>query len=342
MTVPHDDLQRLARFCSEFIDAFTVAVFVPQPPSILDSSSPTPAENRFATQVAKRSPTHLKPEPPQRRGFIDLAGVYSYSASLIPDARLPLGHGLFGWVAANARAVHVAPFELDSSTLGLYAEREPIRALIAAPILIKDATGEHTGVIAADTVKSTAFSKHQIRFLEEVALEIGRLLYWSGAARESVPSTGTFEVFQERAAELVTAIGRESIDLLRISVSNSRELEQSLGCRGSLQLLDQLLRLIQQTLPPHFPVVRLPGGDILALVDNMMTSFFEGKIRTVVDRVGQGPVPPRVEIIVGEASRCRQRNFDLDELCRLAVPISMTVPDRIAANGPITRKVERV
>jgi hypothetical protein len=48
-----------------------------------------------------------------------------------------------------------------------------------------------------------------------------------------------------------------------------------------IQLADQFIRLTQQALPPHFPVVRIPNGDTLVAVDSMMSSFFQNKIQTL-------------------------------------------------------------
>ena len=46
-----------------------------------------------------------------------------------------------------------------------------------------------------------------------------------------------------------------------------------------------MYRLIQQALPPQYPTLQLPNGDVVILLDNMTTAFYENKIRAIATHV---------------------------------------------------------
>jgi hypothetical protein len=71
----------------------------------------------------------------------------------------------------------------------------------------------------------------------------------------------------------------DSVEILRISIENLSQLETRLGTTWAIEAAEQFVRLIQQALPPHFPITRMPNGDVLVALDNMMSSFFQQKFR---------------------------------------------------------------
>jgi len=284
------DLQRLARFGANISDAHSCFIFLPA--ELLTTLTCTPKLNEGADSST-----------------LVLAGYHSLSSSVIVDCRLPRGAGLIGWVAKHNRSIHVSPFELDSRTLGIYSSDQQLKSFVGVPVALDHGrTTACAGVIACDSKKSFAFSKLQIKLLEDLAAEISNtvqllLLYgWQGQVDVA------WQTFLRRAEELALALGNTAVEILRIRLANFEALESSLGTSAALALAEQLFRLLQQALPPHFPLVRLISGDIIICLDNMMTSFYENKIRALCERIGMPDRNPVLEFIK-TPSRNRKRKI---------------------------------
>lgn len=270
------DLHRLSRFGANLSDAHSCFVFLPAETLATLTCSQLPADNE------------------ERRSLV-LAGHHSLSSDVIADCRLPRGSGLIGWVSKHARSIHVSPFELDSRTLGIYSRDQQLKSFVGIPIQLDQLPPSRSigsGVVACDSKKSFAFSKLHIKLLEDLAAEIANttqlLMVYSWQGQIDI----AWQTFIRRAEELSAALGFQSIQILRLKLTNFSQLERILGTAACLALNEQLFRLIQQALPPHLPVVRLVNGDIILCIDNMMTSFYENKIRALCERVsGAGPKP---------------------------------------------------
>ena len=72
------------------------------------------------------------------------------------------------------------------------------------------------------------------------------------------------------------------------------------------------MRLAQQALPPHFPLVRVPNGDILVALDNMMSSFFQHKLRTLASHLSTEAKPFAVSVLSFPARSGRGQGMDID------------------------------
>jgi hypothetical protein len=176
---------------------------------------------------------------------------------------------------------------MDSSTLGIYSDSEEIRGLLAVPIAVTNESGENQksiGVLVCDSKQAVSFSKQQIKQVEEIAQLISRVIFWSIVRHETAGAEMTWQSFTYRAGQLADAIGAESVEVLRLGIQNFAQLEAAIGISAAVQHSDQFMRLIQQALPPHFPVIRLPNGEILIALDNMMSGFFQQKIRSLAAR----------------------------------------------------------
>ena len=88
--------------------------------------------------------------------------------------------------------------------------------------------------------------------------------------------------------QLREAIGTSSLEVLRIRLANAEQLEQKIGTEACINLIEQCLRLIEQSLPPHFPALKHPSGDIIIILDNMMSSFYENKITAICSHISGG------------------------------------------------------
>lgn len=270
------DLTRLARFGANIVDAHSC--FILAPSAVL---------NQFADTVRLGS---AGVAGSYRADVLEVGGYHSLSNDIVPGAMIPREGGLIGWVAKHARAIHVSPFEHDSRTLGVYAHDQHLKSFIGIPICFASNSEKAalTGVIACDSKKAFAFSKLQGKLLEEFALEVTRLVNLSLEQTRSAGQEHSWDVFIERSHQLADALGMNSIEVLRLRAKNYDDIEREVGSAHAIEVAQQVERLIQQALPPHFPLLKLPNGDLIITLDNMMTSFYETKIGAVCKHVSSG------------------------------------------------------
>jgi len=336
-----EDLKKLAKLAANVSEAHTCTIFLPT--GLLTAShhqrshentSLALAEHGVLTSItapANQSDTiELKKVfqlgPDVAVGSIEMVANHSASSHLVRDCRIQVGNGLIGWVAENARSIHVAPFDMDSSVLGIYTETEPLKSLVAVPIPMPTENPNvrtFSGVLMCDSRKSFSFTKPQVKHLEELATLISRLLYWTIFKKEATSTESSWDSFLTKANQLSEVIGHDSIELVRISVDSFPDIETAHGVSHAVQQSEQFIRLIQQALPPHFPLVRLPNGDILVALDNMMTTFFQNKIRTLANHLNEQVNPFVIRIQNFSAKACRVRGFDIDAILR-SMPASTT------------------
>jgi len=312
------DLCRLARFGANIADAHSCFIFLPRELLVAESSG--------ASAVSGPSDS------------LALGGFHSFSPDVFKDCSLPRGSGLIGWVAKHNRSIHVSPFERDSRTLGVYSVDQQLKSFIGIPIRLHGvaASGDQppVGVVACDSKKAFAFSKVQGKLLEDLSAEIAREVELVERSAAGGSAVVPWEIFFAQSEQLAQALGPNAVEVLRVRPTNFGVLERSLGTGQAMQLVEQTIRLVQQALPPHFPFVRLPNGELLLVVDNMMTSFYEGKIRAICGHVGVGQrqkVCPEFEFVRSSARRKRGEPFSLASL--IAETGAAAVPVESVAGG---------
>ncbi len=326
-----EDLKKLAKLAANVSEAHSCVIFLP---TGLLTSTPTtrpiePRPSTAASQYAKSEQLGnsdtielskiFQLAPTLSIGSIEMVAAQSLSTSLVRDCRVQVGNGLLGWVAENARSIHVAPFDMDSTVLGIYTEAEPIKSLAAVPIPIPAENANdrsHCGVLMCDSRKSFSFTKVQIKHLEEIATLVSRLLFWTVFKKEATSTESSWDSFITKTTQLADAIGQDSIDLVRVHTDTFSELEAKHGISVAVQQSEQFIRLIQQALPPHFPIVRCPNGDILISLDNMMTAFFQNKIRTLANHINDHANPFSISLQHFSARASRGRALDIDAILR--------------------------
>jgi hypothetical protein len=319
-----EDLKRLTRLAANVADAHTCALFLPT--GLLTTSSPllTPISNQttgspITTVTSGTIELRRVVESPVgvKLRSIELVAAHSLAPTLARDCRIQVGSGLLGWVAEHGRPIHIAPFDADSSTLGIYADSEQLKSLAALPVPMpteyRDAQQCH-GVLMCDSKRPFSFSKTQVKLLEDVTTEISRVLFWALFKREGTSLESSWENFTSRAEGLASAIGNDSVEFLRIAIETFADMERDIGVSGAVRRSDQFFRLVQQALPPHFPVTRLPQGDILIALDNMMSAFFQNKIQTLVKHLGDEQKGFGVSITVFATKGGRARSLDIDSI----------------------------
>jgi hypothetical protein len=310
------DLTRLARFGANIVDAHSC--FILAPAAVL---------NQFAETVRLGS-TNVATS--YRADLLEIGGFHSLSNAVVPGALIPSETGLIGWVSKHARAIHVSPFEHDSRTLGVYSADQNLKSFIGIPVQFSGGSGSDeglTGVIACDSKKAFAFSKLQGKLLEEFSLEVSRIVNLSlEQARGSAPEI-SWDSFIERAHQLSEALGLNSIEVLRLSPNNYPEVERGIGSAAAIDMSNQVERLIQQALPPHFPLLKLPNGDLIIIVDNMMTSFYETKINAVCNHVASNRLRLQFDVAKKSWKDKNNRNQSLEAMiadtAALAKPLEL-------------------
>ncbi len=292
------EFARLARFGANILDAHSCFIFLPR--GLVDVLDRHAALDSGSKLSAAESMEELA-----------LVGAHSLSQKCIPDCIIHAENGLVGWVARHGHPIHVSPFEHDSRTLGTYSEDQQLKSFIAVPLAIPlladgstliggssmppagfplggNSRGVLSGVLAADSKKAFAFSKLQGKLLEELSEQASSLIVVAVSAIQAQQETVSLETFFDKADRYVAALGVDSVEALRISPINLSALERSLGLAKVDAMMTQLYRLFEQSLPPQTPVYISPSGDLLCLVDNMMSSYFEGKAQALAEHVSGG------------------------------------------------------
>jgi hypothetical protein len=116
---------------------------------------------------------------------------------------------------------------------------------------------------------------------------------------------------------MMEGLGAGSVDVLRLRPKNFGAIESNAGTLTAVGLLHQIHRLVEQALPPHSPAFALPNGDLLLIVDNMMTAFFQNKIQALCEHVKIADRSLELEFIRSDnRGRQRAKTIDLESLIK--------------------------
>lgn len=312
-----EDLRELARLAAAVTEAHTCAVFLP---SEFIQSSHLGARSTLSKRPEPASDTItlkqvLEPGIDPKRGSIDLVAIHSYS-KLARDCRIQVGSGLLGWVADQGRPIHLAPFDVTRTSIGIYVDPEPIKSLVAVPIFLTESSQagapEVCGVLMCDSLNPEGFKNAHVKILEQLAGHTARFLAVAQAASQVAPLETAWDLFKEKVLALGEAIGSASVELSRIRIASFGDLEHMSGMSTAVQLTEQFVRLAQQALPPHFPLIKLPNGEVLIALDNMMSAFFQQKLQTLADHLSSSRKPFSITCESFGAKLDSQGRCDLD------------------------------
>lgn len=260
------DLCRLAQFGANITDAYSCFIFLPN------------------------SVFCFPPNDNEHPICLDLWGYHSLSQEIVDPCRLLYGVGIVGWVAKHRQPIHVSPFEHDSRTLGMYSGEQHLKSFIGVPVKLPTSSSgdEVAGTLCCDSKKAYAFSKLQVKWLQDLACEVSCLLALRLESEAAEEGDCSWNRFLARGKEVLAALEPGSGGVLRAAPVNYAELEREIGSGGAAELCNQVFRLIKQALPPHLPVCRLPNGDLVMVVDNMMCSFYQNRIAAICARLSRG------------------------------------------------------
>ncbi|MCB0355312.1 MAG: GAF domain-containing protein [Bdellovibrionales bacterium] len=212
-------LCRLSRLGANIADAHSCFVFLPA--WMLDPSS-------------------------RLRGSDDLilGGFHSLSRQVISDCRLSQNTGLVGWAAKHGRSIHVSPFERDSRTLGMYSHDQGLKSFIAVPFSLASQSQPNAllsktyGVIACDSCKSYAFSKTQMKILEDFACEVGQTALLHLHQTSGRTFCQSWNIFLQMSERLSEEVGIGSLEILRLRLPDFGMFEHIVGVKGMCCLSD--------------------------------------------------------------------------------------------------------
>lgn len=293
------DLCRLARFGANLSDAHSCFIFLPSQTFEQSSSLPGGRKNLNAD-------------------LLEIGGFHSLSSDILQRSRIEIGTGLIGWVAKHQRSIHVSPFQRDSRTLGFYSCDQQLKSFIGIPLPMYSSDSAEQpdcwGVICCDSKKSYAFSKLQGKLLEDFALEVSHNIKLNLHKRQLAPQGESWADFLKSTISLAESLGRESLEIMRVRLTNFERLEEQLGTPECIKLIAQLYRLIKQALPPQFPQWVLPNGDMLVALDAMTCSFYENRFRAICSHVSPEPAQPHFQFIRRSFADKRYRSASIDKL----------------------------
>lgn len=352
-TVLTHELCRLARFGANLADAHSCLIFLPVGFAALGSARSEPANSSSSssrgsrggegpelgsqiggsrgayerTSLSQAESTVRQTSEPLARTLdgaktvtsevLELMGFHSLSNDILRHAHLPADGGLIGWVARHRRSIHVSPFEHDSRTLGVYHESHELKSFIGVPVIVSVDGQGFTGVICCDSKKSFAFSKLQGKLLEDLAAQISATVGFALRSARGQNQEFQWGTFSRRAEQLREVLGQGAVEAIRIRITNYQQLEEQGGITVAAEMRAQFLRLLLQTLPPHFPVMLHSGGDIVLAVDNMMTSVFEAKARALAKHMASASrdsTMGALELLFTRASRRGKEKSDAGAL----------------------------
>ncbi len=311
------DLHRLAGFGLNITDAHSCFIFVP--PQILSTDFEPPAVE--LRDVSYRSGKHPASEQNQ---LLEIAGVSTLSQDVIDHCKIFLDSGLIGWVAKHGKSIHVSPFEHDSRTLGVYSADQQLKSFLGIPVPLSepDISGKSalTGVIACDSKKSFAFSKLQGKLLEDLAREVASTIALHQRNLETSARQPTWDTFLESACTLGHSLGVLSLEIMRIRQLGFENLETSIGTMKAIELTRQAHRLIQQAIPPLYPSLVLPNGDMVIALDTMMSSLIENKVRALCGHLSGEGASIEFEFIKNPIRKRKERSVHIDTLVAETAP----------------------
>lgn len=196
------------------------------------------------------------------------------------------GTGIVGWVAKNKQIINIPEFSHSTQALGFYSEQASISSVIALPINLKlkgyDWHEETiSGVLYCDSSEKNSFDQTTADILTKITKQVSKNVTLGLKVNSNIAKNLNFQEFYSRIEKLVERLGENSLQILRVKLDNSEEIEEKLGITEFVMMFQKMQRLIQQVLPPKYPVIHMPSGETLIVVDNMMGKYYENKIRII-------------------------------------------------------------
>ena len=239
--------------------------------------------------------TKSENQPDQSSIVLEIKGLSS-EQKIDLKHKSKVGTGIIGWVAKTQEKAKISPFQHSSRALGFYPQDTEVKSIIALPIILNQGLSENTnsekiqedqisGVLYCDSPELDYFAKESENCLEHSAELVSRIASLEAHAQHEQVDNLDFETFRHCSEKLLLQLGHHSVEIMRIRLSNSKEIEETIGFENFLGLFQKIQRLIQQALPTHYPTLHCPNGETLIVLDNMMSKMYENKIRIIANQL---------------------------------------------------------
>lgn len=222
-------------------------------------------------------------------GLLQLAG-YASTKKIDLKHRSKSGTGIVGWVSKNNQSTIINDFQHSPQSLGFYSEQTTIGSLISVPIKIDFCKydwhqEEISGVLYCDNTEPNSFNKAIENILNKFSHEISKNVKLCLKVNSNIAKNLNLQDFSSKVDSLITKLGKSSLEIMKIKLKNSVEIEEKLGISQFVLLFQKMQRLIQQVLPQQYPIIHLPSGETLIVMDNIVTKYYENKIRIMAAHI---------------------------------------------------------
>lgn len=249
---------------------------------------------------------------------LKLFAFHSLCPNINSECDTEVGQGLIGWIAQTGTPLHVSPFERDSKILPAYREDLQLKSFIGVPIKLSSSM---TGVLACDSKKSFAFSRIQVKLLEQHAEQIAATISMAVNMSQQLQSKDPWSNFVTQVEQYKARNPQCHTDLLRIRAANYELLESSLGLSEAANLIDRCFDILKRATAGNPPSIVASNGDLILVIDQMMATYVENRVIALCGRVVSDGLS--INPIVGRAlrydRRARTRNRTLDQLVNAAL-----------------------
>jgi signal transduction histidine kinase len=216
---------------------------------------------------------------------VTLAATNGLDPTHIGTARLPMGVGITGRVAASGRPLVSRNVRRDPRFAWLQGLDEPrLTSMCSVPLIWSDRV---IGVLNVQTVERREFSRSDVRFLETLAALLAGIVEKGRLQQEAEAQLAGLQAIDEARARLVTivthdlrtplAIVRASVELMAKAARDAGATDADRWETEALGMVDRLdgmvdstlasLRVIQQE-PP-----RLEATDVATVADDVVNSL---------------------------------------------------------------------
>ncbi len=215
--------------------------------------------------------------------LLELQAFASQEKNFNTKITVGINSGIIGYVARHRKAIHISPFDKDSKHIGIYYTDEKLKSILALPIVL-DNFSDQTGVLLCDSKKAFAFSKLQCSILNKLTGQISTLYNLSSLVTPTAKKQD-WASFIKKSEKIIDTLTPNCVDILRMKLTNLEDAEAKIGSGKIIAVTEAIERLMIQCIPPQSTTFKLPLGDIVIILDNMMTGHIEKKILSIVKRV---------------------------------------------------------
>jgi hypothetical protein len=226
------------------------------------------------------------------RGDLEVLCVDSAVDGFAPmGSTLPVGP-LVDWSLQNRKSLTFKLSERGQQhAAGLYSNATRlVDGVMLIPCQLQNGS---LAIYWCDAASGGNATAERLKYLEEYLMHVTPCLAVKPLKPSGVPQ-GNFsdseevlatylspDDFSRNAQRITQGAGQGRCELVRFVPKNFVTLEESLGVVAFVSLYEQTLKRIAQIFPKGTPLLKLPDGAILALVDAMLVGLYSNRIKSI-------------------------------------------------------------